>query len=130
MTGSEVVGRLGWVQVDCRDPEHLAAFWSAVLGTGVRGRLGNPPQYVTLEAAGAGSPRLVFQRVPEAKVVKNRVHLDLEVHDIEDATERVVRLGATRQSGDDYDEAGMRWRVMLDPEGNEFCLVTDDPGEV
>lgn len=123
MGAMEAVGKLGWVQVDAADPEAQAAFWAAVLGTTVRGRMGDPAHYVTLE----GAPRLVFQRVPEPKVVKNRLHLDLRVADIEAATAAVEALGATRFGGGDIEEDGVRWRVMLDPEGNEFCLVEDVP---
>lgn len=62
-----------------------------------------------------------FQRVPESKVVKNRSHLDLHVNDVDAITALIERLGGSR--GRDFDEYGYRWRVMQDPEGNEFCLV-------
>ena len=75
-------------------------------------------------AAGAG-PKLVFQRVPEGKVVKNRMHLDLIVGpDIEGEAERFVALGATRVSADPIGSDDCRWIVMQDPEGNELCLCT------
>jgi hypothetical protein len=77
-------------------------------------------------------PRLFFQRVPEPKTAKNRVHLDLSVSggpgtpmeerraNVAAAVERAVAAGATRVK--DYDEAGQHWVVLQDPEGNEFCL--------
>jgi Glyoxalase-like domain len=75
-------------------------------------------------------PRIFFQRVPEGKTAKNRVHLDLNVGgDLkgEERTERVKQeadrieaLGATRQR--EATERGEFWIVMQDPEGNEFCL--------
>jgi len=42
------VGRIGWIQIDCPDPERLAAFWSELLGVEIDGRLGSPPQFVNL----------------------------------------------------------------------------------
>jgi predicted enzyme related to lactoylglutathione lyase len=68
-----------------------------------------------------------FQPVPEPKAVKNRLHLDVEVHDIEDEAVRCVGLGASRVGSVVTDESGS-FQVMLDPEGNEFCLVTPVSG--
>jgi hypothetical protein len=75
-------------------------------------------------------PRLYFQKVPEPKVAKNRVHLDVNVSRRADASEprewvdaeveRAVALGATRREAFDQDDE--YWVVMTDPEGNEFCL--------
>jgi hypothetical protein len=81
--------------------------------------LRHPDDPVDERGAGAGR-RILFQAVPEAKVVKNRVHLDLlvgpEAHDAE--VERLVGLGATVKSVHDGDEG--RWTLLVDPEGNEF----------
>lgn len=85
--------------------------------------LGDPPHYIVLEPAPGSSLRLAFQRVPEPKVTKNRLHLDLAVGDLDDATRRAVGYGAARVPEGDFEEYGIRWRVLLDPEGNEFCLV-------
>ena len=63
-----------------------------------------------------------FQRVPEAKTVKNRLHLDIVVDDVEAAADRVVELGGSVES-DAYREYGFSWRLAADPEGNEFCLI-------
>jgi predicted enzyme related to lactoylglutathione lyase len=60
--------------------------------------------------------------VPERKQGKNRMHLDLWVSDIEAEAQRLVGLGARRQSAQPLEELGSRWIVMADPEGNEFCL--------
>ena len=57
------------------------------------------------------------------QTVKNRLHFDLEVDDIGAATERIERLGGKRLPSDDFSEYGFHWRVMTDPDGNEFCLV-------
>lgn len=81
--------------------------------------LRHPEDPVDERGAGTGR-RILFQAVPEAKVVKNRVHLDLvvgpEAHDAE--VERLVGLGATVTGVHDGDEG--RWTLMADPEGNEF----------
>jgi len=68
-------------------------------------------------------PILRFQRVPEPKTTKNRLHLDVSVRDIDVVCSRVEALGATRVSDTVLTEWGYEWRVMADPEGNEFCLV-------
>jgi Glyoxalase-like domain len=81
--------------------------------------LRHPDDPIDDRGAGKGR-RILFQAVPEAKSVKNRVHLDLIVgpgdHDAE--VERLVALGATVVSV--HDGADGRWTLMVDPEGNEF----------
>lgn len=68
------------------------------------------------------APRIYFQRVPEAKAAKNRVHLDVHVDqdDLEAGVERLVSSGGTFVTFGN--QGAHRWAVMLDPEGNEFCL--------
>jgi hypothetical protein len=137
------------VVFDAADPPKLAAFWGEAIGYVEE----DPPdgfesweawavandlpredwdRYASrVDPDGAG-PRLFFQRVPEPKTAKNRVHLDLAVSGgretpieerrrrVADAVERAVAAGATRVKA--YDEAGQHWVVLQDPEGNEFCL--------
>jgi hypothetical protein len=137
------------VVFDAADPPKLAAFWGEAIGYVEE----DPPDgfdsweawavandlsredwdnYASrVDPDGAG-PRLFFQRVPEPKTAKNRVHLDLAVSGgretpiedrrrrVADAVERAVAAGATRVKA--YDEAGQHWVVLQDPEGNEFCL--------
>jgi predicted enzyme related to lactoylglutathione lyase len=117
------VGRLRWIQIDCPDPERLAAFWAAALGVEIEDRLGDPPQFVNLAAVEAGAPRVCFQRVPEPKSTKNRLHFDLQVEDVDAASARVEGLGGGRRDEHDFHEHGFSWRRMKDPEGNEFCLI-------
>jgi predicted enzyme related to lactoylglutathione lyase len=125
-TGRGQVGRWGWLQVDCADPVGLATFWAAVLGgeVALADASGDPPQYLGIRPMPAGGPELSFQRVPEPKTTKNRLHLDVAVDDVEEAAARVVALGASRVSDDVLEEYGFRFVVMADPEGNEFCLVS------
>jgi len=67
-------------------------------------------------------PKLLLQRVPEERVGKNRMHLDIEVPDIESLASRLLELGASRVSQGIEAEHGSHWIVMTDPEGNEFCV--------
>ena len=118
------IGRLSWIQVDCADPVALATFWSSVLGAEIdRPGLGDPPHYLALVPDRPDQPVLTFQRVPEPKTAKNRLHLDIAVDDVETATARIEDLGGRRLAGDDFAEYGFHWRVMADPEDNEFCLI-------
>jgi len=115
--------------MDCADPIALSAFWKAALGYEARVEtegwviIGDPQR----KAVGLG-----FQKVPEGKVVKNRVHLDLLVTDepIESRRAALESLGASTQRFVDNGEEGHHY-IMQDPEGNEFCLVpgpgSEDP---
>jgi hypothetical protein len=100
--------------VDCHDPSGLARWWSRLLG----GEVEVDRDGATLPTPGGLA--IDFLRVPEAKTVKNRLHLDLRSTDLAEATAQAVALGATR-ADDVYD--GGRWQVLRDPEGNEFCLL-------
>jgi hypothetical protein len=135
------------VTFDCAQPERVARFWCEVLGyvvppppegfaTWVDFDRALPPQqqgsaFACVDPTGVG-PRLYFQRVPEGKVVKNRVHLDVRVGTglvgqervavLEAEGARLVALGATRVrllAADDDNESCL---LMQDVEGSEFCL--------
>ena len=112
-----MIGKLGEVVVDCHDPVHLAEFWQRVLGGYV---VRQSHEWVALEPPTGIT--VSFQLVPEAKSVKNRVHLDVDVADLEDAVAAALALGATRLGEVVYDELG-GFQVMADPEGNEFCFI-------
>ena len=109
--------------IDSNDLERVSAFWSGLLDLPVTGK---EDDWIDLGALGAGGPVLCFQRVPEAKQLKNRLHLDLAVPDFDAATARAGSLGAAPY-GVVHGEGSSRWQVWRDPEGNEFCLCTD-PG--
>jgi predicted enzyme related to lactoylglutathione lyase len=110
------------ITIDCLEPLRLARFWAAMFGTELESAVGEGPAYVDLLPL-PGVPILRFQRVPEPKVVKNRVHLDVAVEDLDDARARVEALGGRAISREVVAEYTYRWLVMADPEGNEFCLV-------
>ena len=143
------MGSIRQVQItfDCAEPERVARFWCEVLGYVVP----PPPEgfaswddfdrslpperqgaaFACSDPSGAG-PRLFFQRVPEGKVVKNRVHLDVRVGTglvgaerlaaLEAERDRLIALGAVQYQvllADGFNESCI---VMQDVEGNEFCL--------
>lgn len=112
--------KVGNIVIDSADLDVMAAFWGGLLGmrtTAVS------DDWLDLEPLGAGGPILSFQRVPEGKKTKNRLHLDLDVPDVDAAGERAATLGATPAAGPMGDPASP-FRVWRDPEGNEFCLCT------
>ena len=115
---AEQVPEIGLV-LDCADPERLAGFWGPALGYVSLGTVGS---YVALFPDGRPGPKLLLQKVPEAKVTENRFHLDVEVDDIHAEAERLVALGATKVREEPCSEHGSTWLLMLDPEGNEFCV--------
>jgi hypothetical protein len=106
------------VTFDAADPRRLAAFWSEVTGyTAVMER----EDFVALQAPDKrGVRRILFFQVPEPKVAKSRMHVDLASRDPGAEVERLVALGATKI--EDRQGNGTSWTVMLDPEGNEFCI--------
>lgn len=106
------------VTFDCHNPAELARFWGDALNREV-----SVEEYGAVVAPFDGrGPRLLFLAVPEGKAVKNRVHLDLSPDGAtrEAEVERLVGLGA--QVVEIFEEPVGAWTVMLDPEGNEFCI--------
>ena len=116
--------------IDCADPSGLARFWCAVLGYEVRSEedglvtIGSPQVPEGRNRPGPVPPELTFARVPEGKIVKNRVHMDINATDSEQDEEvrRLLDLGATRADipGQTGEES---WVTLADPEGNEFCVL-------
>ncbi|MBA2390911.1 MAG: VOC family protein [Geodermatophilaceae bacterium] len=107
--------------LDARDAAGVAEFWAAALRYDRRASVG---QFEVLTPpAGSGAPALLVQGVGEAKVGKNRMHVDLHVADPEAEAARLILLGATRLGDGRLDD--IRWITMADPEGNEFDLAWD-----
>jgi hypothetical protein len=108
---------------DAHDPQAIANFWEAALGWR---RTYDDPEEVVLEPP-AGSPEdgvvpdVLFVKVDDDKVVKNRIHLDLRPADRDAEVARLEALGATRVSIGQGDE--VTWVVLADPDGNEFCVL-------
>lgn len=107
------------IVLDCAEPDRLAEFWSAALAYVNVGAAGS---YVALVDPEGVQPKLLLQRVPEAKTVKNRMHLDIRSPDIGEEARRLEQLGARRVGVDCETEMGCSWVLMADPEGNEFCV--------
>ncbi len=123
------------VTMDAADPGRLAAFWAEALGYVLQPpppgfeswedfavRNGMPVESVgdysaIIDPEGKGA-RFFFQRVPEGKTAKNRVHLDVNAG--LEAVDRLVALGATKVR--EFEDSKGHWVTMLDPEGNEFCV--------
>ena len=105
--------------LDCADPEGLARFWAEALGMERAGAAG---AYVVLRSAGKELPKFLLQQVAEPKAGKNRMHLDIDTSEVDSEVTRLEGIGARRLETGDRNEHGMRWVVMADPEGNEFCV--------
>jgi hypothetical protein len=105
------------VVIDCAEPERLSPFWEAATGYS---RVWSNGEFVVLAPSDPNRPNLLLQKVPEAKVGKNRVHIDLGAIDLPAETQRMIELGATPIQA--YELEFAQWQVMSDPEGNEFCL--------
>jgi hypothetical protein len=100
----------------------VARFWADVLGRQVAED--STSQHVILLPGdgGTGGPRITFNKVPEPKTVKNRVHLDLVSDTFDAETERLQSLGARRLRDLQRDKS--RWTTFADIERNEFDLIT------
>jgi predicted enzyme related to lactoylglutathione lyase len=116
-TNTGPVGSLFEIVIDVEDLDRSARFWSEVLGLKVAGQWG---QYLWFEQQDDGLT-VVLQRVAEKKTIKNRVHLDIDVEDVDAASSRVEALGGRKLQ--EVEDSGIRWAVMADPDGNEFCLI-------
>lgn len=113
------------VTIDCADLERTAAFWERSLGYERRRSDADSPYVTIVRPAGAdGPPHITFQRVPEPKTGKARLHLDLFVDNGADLTEQMLKDGAELVS---RQEAG-EWttRILRDPAGIEFCVIGPD----
>ena len=113
------------VVIDCVDHGAVVDFWAAAMGYE---RTEVNEQYVGLvpPERAPGRPPLLFQKVPEPKAGKNRVHLDFRAEVMGDEVERLRGLGATFIA--ERSLGAIRWTVMADPEGNEFCVSGDASG--
>jgi hypothetical protein len=115
-----MAARLGNITFDCGDVLKLATFWSAVLGRPLDD--GSGEFFASIGGADAErfEPAWYFNKVPEPKQAKNRVHLDL-VNPDPAGVDELTWLGATVVG--EHQVPGQRWTIMQDPEGNEFCIA-------
>jgi predicted enzyme related to lactoylglutathione lyase len=112
------------VLIDCADPRALGHWWAQALDWQVTLDDGDEVDVaVGLDADGKEiEPILTFLPVPEAKTIKNRLHIDLAPDDRDAEVERLIAMGATRV--DIGQEPDVTWVVLADPEGNEFCVLS------
>ena len=106
------------VVINVIDIERERAFWSALLDVGVAMEF---PGFCWLVPQHEGGVQVALQQVSDPTPGRNRLHLDTSVLDLDAAEERIVELGGSKL--EDHEIAGFRWRVMADPEGNEFCIA-------
>ena len=111
--------RVGEVVIDCAEHGAVVDFWQAALDYE---RQEVNEQYVALapQEREIGRVPILFQKVPEPKRVKNRVHLDFRSEDMAAEVDRLLGLGATFIAQRSLGQ--LTWTVMADPEGNEFCV--------
>ena len=107
------------IVVDCADPVKVATFWAAAMGFEI---VEPDPEDTFVDDPSGASKGMFFQKVPEPKVAKNRVHIDVRpTGSMAEEVERLKGLGATVRGF--IEEGGSFWTQMRDPEGNEFCVL-------
>jgi catechol 2,3-dioxygenase-like lactoylglutathione lyase family enzyme len=118
------------VVVDCHDVGSQARWWATVLGWDIVYEADDEVVIASAQMLGQAAqdrgPGLVFVPVPEAKQVKNRLHIDLAPpasSNQQAEVDRLVGLGATHASVG-QDNENVSWVVLADPEGNEFCVLS------
>jgi hypothetical protein len=123
-----MTSRISHTTVDSSNAYAQSVWWGQVLGFGEDPRDPNLPGHEEcMIFSPDGRQRVLFIEVPEGKVVKNRLHFDLTPTDgtREEEVERLVALGA-RVFADLRVEGGGGWVTLLDPEGNEFCVLRSE----
>ena len=118
--------RIQCITVDAHNPRTLAEFWAEVLGWTI-GEDGDDIGWWIEREVGdpkkTGFPDILFLKVSDAKVVKNRLHLDLRPDDQGAEVARLEKLGAKKIEIGQSTYSDTTWVVMADPEGNEFCVL-------
>ncbi|MEV4824149.1 VOC family protein [Micromonospora sp. NPDC049274] len=117
----EETGPIASVVVDCADPRLMARFWGEATDWTVHKVTDHSA--VLRSAQGVG-PYLQFLRTPDVKTVWNRVHLDVRPYPGDDLEAEAARLRSLGATDADLGGGSVPWTVLVDPEGNEFCLLT------
>jgi hypothetical protein len=115
--------RLWTIVIDAAEPTKLARWWADALDWKI---FHEEDDEVVVTTPDERFPGLLFDRVPERKARKNRLHLDLVPEDQEAEVERLLAMGATRADVGQKGDEG--WVVLADPEGNEFCVLSAREG--
>jgi predicted enzyme related to lactoylglutathione lyase len=116
---AERVAAVASVVINVIDIEREKQFWSALLGAEVSREV--PGFFAWLAPQHEGGISVALQTVPDPTPGRNRLHIDTLVPDLDAAQARIVELGGSHL--EDHEVSGLRWRVMADPEGNEFCIA-------
>lgn len=115
------------VTVDAHNPKALAEFWAEVLGWKIGEEVNEIEVWIERELGdpkNTGFPDILFLKVPDSKVVKNRLHLDLRPDDQDAEVARLEKLGAKKIDIGQSTDPDTTWVVMADIEGNEFCVLS------
>ncbi len=123
--------RIQCLTIDCHNPKLVGEFWRDVLSWRITHEsetevVLEPPAGSPLENV---APDLLFLKVPDQKVVKNRLHLDLRPDDRDAEVARIKKLGAVEVEIGQSQDPNTTWVVLADPEGNEFCVLRTPNGE-
>ena len=119
------------ITVDAQDPLALAQFWAEALGWKIGEDVNDIEVWIERELGDpnkTGFPDILFLKVPDSKVVKNRLHLDLRPDDQDAEVARLEKLGAKKIEIGQSTDPDTTWVVMADPEGNEFCILRERQG--
>jgi catechol-2,3-dioxygenase len=113
---------LSSITLDAVDTHRMAEFWTQVLDYRITEE---EDSFISLASSDGDGPPMYILPVPEAKSVKNRLHLDLHAVDCtqEEEVERLLAVGAGRADVAQGQGPGVTWVVLADPEGNEFCIL-------
>ena len=117
----DLIPRIRSVVINTTDEERLAKFWSELLGVEVVQRAHG---FIWLKPQRPGAFSIAFQNVDHPTEGRRRLHLDTSVSDVEAATARIIEMGGSHV--EDHEVPGFAWRVMADPDGNEFCIAPDE----
>ncbi len=117
----EAVVEVTSVVINTTDEEKLAAFWAKLLGVEIGHRADG---FIWLRRQRQGGYSIAFQRVADPTPGRRRLHLDTSVKDIDAAAAKILELGGSQV--EDHEVGGFQWRVMADPDGNEFCIARHD----
>ena len=115
------------ITVDAHDPLALAQFWAEALGWKIGEEVNEIEVWIERELGdpkNTGFPDILFLKVPDFKVVKNRLHLDLRPDDQDAEVARLEKLGAKKIDIGQSTDPDTTWVVMADIEGNEFCVLS------
>jgi predicted enzyme related to lactoylglutathione lyase len=114
-----VVPKVGSVVINALDHDLLVEFWSTLLDVETENTF--PPFWTTLRPQHEGGVALSIQAVSDPTMGRNRVHMDMQVDDMAATAAWIEELGGSHL--EDHEVNGFEWKVMTDPEGNEFCIA-------